>query len=84
MLVERERGDQVGLDKLPHSLSLVQCTTSRARGELASYRPTGSACPAWRCSVASRPLDGAIDRSLLELLLSTSTNVLATPFDSEN
>jgi len=29
-------------------------------------------------------LDGAIDRSLLQLLLSTSTSVLATPFDSEN
>ena len=28
--MELERGDQVGLDKLPHSLSLVQCTTSRA------------------------------------------------------
>ena len=78
------RGDQVGLDKLPHSLSLVQCMYNIESGELASYRPTGSACPAWRCSVASRPLDGAIDRSLLQLLLSTSTNVLATPFDSEN
>ena len=41
MLVERGRGDQVGLDKLPHSLSLVQCTTSRA----VSWRATGLPAP---------------------------------------
>ena len=66
------------------TLSVSGAVHNIESGELASYRPTGSACPAWRCSVASRPLDGAIDRSLLQLLLSTSTSVFATPFDSEN
>ena len=63
------------------SLSVSGAVYNIESGELACYRPTGSACPAWRCfSVASRPLDGAIDRSLLE----TSTSVLATPSNSEN
>ena len=57
MLAKRGRGDQVvGLDKLPHSLSLVQCTTSRARGELAGA--TGVPAPPARHGGASQWLAG--------------------------